>query len=67
MSLVFLKEPLWQLNILFGIYMINLLWSLFILEFKHKIRMLHSVINDVGGIILTIMHYIFISPWISDF
>lgn len=28
--------------------------------------MTHSVINDLGGLVLTILHYIFITPWITD-
>jgi len=28
--------------------------------------MTHSVINDLGGLIITLLHYIFITPWIND-
>ena len=58
---------MWQLNILFGVYAVNFLWSAFTNEFKHKIRMVHSFLNDIAGMVLTWMHYIFITPNITDF
>lgn len=66
LTILFIKDPILQLTILMAIFVLNILWLLLVRPFKHYIRMFHSCFNDVGGLVLTGLHFQFIDEQMDD-
>jgi hypothetical protein len=66
LTILFITNPVYQLCILMAIFVLNLAWLLFVRPYKFYIRMFHSAINDVGGLVLTGLYFQFTKEQMND-
>ena len=65
-TILFIKSPVAQLWILMAIFVLNFAWLILVRPFKFYIRMFHSGINDVGGMVLTGLYFQFTKEQFND-
>eukprot|EP00345_Euplotes_harpa_P013898 CAMPEP_0168337858 /NCGR_PEP_ID=MMETSP0213-20121227/12458_1 /TAXON_ID=151035 /ORGANISM="Euplotes harpa, Strain FSP1.4" /LENGTH=469 /DNA_ID=CAMNT_0008343463 /DNA_START=1338 /DNA_END=2747 /DNA_ORIENTATION=- len=65
-TLLFIPSPIAQLCILMAIFVLNMTWLLIVRPFKYYIRMFHSGVNDVGGMVLTGLYFQFTKEQMND-
>ena len=66
LTILFIKSPVIQLFVLMAIFVLNFAWTVFVRPYKFYIRMFHSGMNDIGGMILTGLYFQFTKEQMND-